>query len=107
MRKFILASTLVCSSVFLAQAGEWTGYISDSKCAGNVAKVSSEAHAGCAAGCLKKGDKAVLVTTDGKVVKIADSAQAKVVEHAGHKVTVNGTMDAASNTITDISDVKM
>jgi hypothetical protein len=36
-------------------------------------------------------DPAVLVTSDGKIYKIAD--QDKVVAHAGHKVTITGTLD--------------
>ena len=48
-------------------------------------------NAACAARCIKGGDPAVLVTDDGKIYKIAD--QDKVVAHAGHKVTITGTLD--------------
>ena len=71
-----------------AMAAEWTGTIMDTKCSGNKAMREDAA---CAARCIKGGDPAVLVTDEGKIYKIAD--QAKVVEHAGHKVTISGTMD--------------
>ncbi|MBS1856361.1 MAG: hypothetical protein JST11_13425 [Acidobacteria bacterium] len=84
-------------------AADLTGYIVDQACAGKQgAKAASDAHAGCAERCIKGGSPAVLVTAEGKVYKIAD--QDKVTAHAGHKVTVSGTI--SGDTIT-VSDVKM
>ncbi len=78
--------------VFSAFAEELTGYITDSNCAAKQgAKAASDGHAGCAAGCIKKGAAAVLLTSEGKIYKIAD--QAKVTDHAGHKVTIEGKLD--------------
>ena len=78
-----------------AMAAEWTGYIVDQACANRQgAKAASDSHADCAARCIKGGSPAVLVTADGKVYKIAD--QDKVTSHAGHKVTVTGTMEQDS-----------
>jgi hypothetical protein len=71
-----------------AMAAEWTGTIMDTKCSTNKAM---RENAACAARCIKGGEPAVLVTDEGKIYKIAD--QDKVVEHAGHKVTISGTMD--------------
>ena len=103
MKKVFVVVLLVFAFSLVALADEWTGYIADSKCASKQgAKAASDGHAGCAAGCIKKGDAAVLVTADGKVYKISN--QDKVVEHAGHKVTIMGKMDG--DTIT-VSDVKM
>ena len=104
MKKFVLGLTLLLAMSMCAMAGEWTGYISDSGCAKKMgaAKVASDSHATCAQGCIKKGDKAVLVTDDGKIYQIAN--QDKVTEHAGMKVTVSG--DANGDTIT-VSEVKM
>jgi hypothetical protein len=104
MRKFVLGIAVLMALAMTAMAGEWTGYISDSGCAKKqgAAKVASDGHAGCAAACIKKGDKAVLVTDDGKIYQIAN--QDKVAEHAGHKVTVAGDMDGDSITV---STVKM
>jgi hypothetical protein len=104
MKKFVLGFAVLLALSLTAMAAEWTGYISDAGCAKKqgAAKVASDGHAGCAQACLKKGDKAVLVTEDGKVYQIAN--QDKVTEHAGMKVTVTG--DAEGDTIT-VSDVKM
>ncbi len=103
MKKVFVVVLLVFAFSLAAMAEEWTGYIADSKCAAKQgAKAASDGHAGCAAGCIKKGDSAVLVTSEGKVYKISN--QDKVVEHAGHKVTIMGKMDG--DTIT-VSDVKM
>lgn len=74
-----------------AMAADWTGYIVDATCAGKKEdKGAVEDHAACAARCIKGGAPAVLVS-DGKVFKISN--QDKVVAHAGHKVTLSGTMD--------------
>jgi Protein of unknown function (DUF5818) len=103
MKKFVLGITVFLALAASAMAGEWTGYISDAGCAKKqAAKVVTDDHAGCAQSCIKRGDKAVLVTADGTIYQIAN--QDKVVEHAGMKVTVVG--DMSGNTIT-VSDVKM
>ena len=74
-----------------AMAADWTGYIVDATCAGKKEDHGDgEDHAACSVRCIKGGAAAVLVS-DGKVYKIAD--QDKVVAHAGHKVTITGTMD--------------
>jgi hypothetical protein len=105
MRKFALGFTFLTALAMTAMAAEVTGYISDAGCTKKqgAAKVASDGHATCAAGCIKKGDKAVLVTSDGKVYQVAD--QDKVKEHAGMKVTVVG--DVSGDTISNVSDVKM
>src|SRR5262249_21652872 len=73
---------------FSAAAAEWTGYISDAACATKkTAAAESDAHAGCAQGCAKKGG-ALMLVSGGKAYKIDD--QAKVQDHVGHKVTVTG-----------------
>ena len=80
-----------------AMAADWSGTIVDQKCSGNKAMVGNEA---CSAKCIKGGSPAVLVDADGKVFKIAD--QDKVVAHAGHKVTITGTMDGDSIKVTSV-----
>ena len=47
-------------------------------------------HAGCAKGCIGKGEAAVLVDEAGKIMEIAN--QDKVKELAGEKVKVTGSM---------------
>jgi len=91
VKKFALAFLGVSMLAFTASAAEMTGYISDAACAKkDVAKAASDAHAGCAQGCAKKGTALVFIS-DGKVYKIDD--QAKVQDHAGHKVTITGNVD--------------
>jgi hypothetical protein len=98
--KKVLAVFAFCA--MSAMAADWTGYIADAACAGKKEDHgASEDHAACAARCIKGGSPAVLVS-DGKVYKIAN--QDKVVAHAGHKVTITGTMD--DDTIT-VESVKM
>ena len=104
MRKFVLGFAALMALAMTAMAGEWSGYISDAGCTKKqgATKVASADHAGCAAACIKKGDKAVLVTADGKIYQIKD--QDKVKEHAGMKVTVVGDMDGDA---IKVSEVKM
>lgn len=90
MKKFALGFMGVSLLALSASAAEMTGYISDAKCAKDPAKAESDAHAGCAQGCAKKGAALVFVS-GGKVYKVDD--QAKVQDHAGHKVTINGKVD--------------
>jgi hypothetical protein len=96
VKKFALTFLAVS---MMASAAEMTGYISDAKCAKDVAKVESDGHADCAAACAKKGSALVFVS-GGKVYKIED--QAKVQEHAGHKVTITGKVDGDNLKIDDL-----
>jgi hypothetical protein len=89
----LLVGLTVLASLTLA-ADSWTGVISDEKCA-----KADASHASCAERCIKGGGNAVLVS-DGKVVKIAN--QDKVKGHAGHKVTVTGTLKDGAITVTDV-----
>ncbi len=72
MKKFLASATLLMTFTALsAFAGEWTGYIGDSKCAA-AGKADSAAHADCAAKCIKGGAAPVFVVGD-KVYKIANT----------------------------------
>ncbi len=79
---FLLAFALSAAMVY---AGEWTGYISDSKCG---VKGDNADHAACAKSCISRGAAAVLVS-EGKVYKLDKQAEAKKL--AGDKVVVKGT----------------
>ena len=85
-----LALTLCTAFVTFGADGSWTGYISDSACG---AKGANDKHAECAVKCVKeKGAKYVFVNdADHKVYAI--DAQDKVAVHAGHHVTVKGSVD--------------
>jgi hypothetical protein len=99
LKKVVVALVLLLTVFTLtAMAGEWTGYISDSKCG---AKGAKDAHADCAVSCVKGGASPVFVT-GGKVYKIDDAT--KVADHVGHKVTITG--DLKGDTV-QVKEVKM
>lgn len=79
--------TLLALATSFSFAAEMTGYIIDESCSTKPAMKGNEA---CAKKCIKGGSPAVLLTADGKVYKLDD--QAKVSEHAGHKVVVTGNV---------------
>lgn len=99
MKKVLAGFALTAAFSFSAMAANVTGYVIDQSCAD---KPAMRGNVQCAQSCIKKGSPAVLVTDDGKVYKLSD--QAKVVDHAGHKVTVTGKVDG--DTI-QVDSVKM
>lgn len=84
-----IAATLFSAGFAMAADGTWTGYIADSKCG---AKAAHEGARECTIKCVKDGAKYVFVNDADKKVYAID-AQHKVAEHAGHHVTVKGTVD--------------
>jgi len=98
-----LALTLCTAVLTLGADGSWTGYISDSACG---AKGANEKHAECAAKCVKEhGAKYVFVNdADKKVYAIAD--QDKVAAHAGHHVTVKGSVDGDTMNVAAVDMAK-
>lgn len=88
-----MKKTLAVFAIFAAVglAEDVTGFIGDSMC-GAKHKGATAADAKCASGCIKKGDKAVLVTSDGKVYKIDDASQAKVAKFVGKTATLSGNV---------------
>jgi len=96
MKKLLAGFALMAAS---GMAANVTGYVIDQACSDKPGMRGNEQ---CAQACIKKGSPAVLVTDDGKVYKFTD--QAKVVAHAGHKVTITGKVDG--DTIT-VDSVKM
>ncbi|HTQ56039.1 MAG TPA: hypothetical protein VMI94_16340 [Bryobacteraceae bacterium] len=101
MKKLVLGFTFVLALAMTAMGAEVSGYISDSTCAHKQgAKAAGDGHAGCAKSCIKRGDKAVLVTPEGKIYSITN--QDKVTEHAGQKVTLVGNVEGDSITVTEV-----
>lgn len=104
-RKFALGIALaLCAAVLtFATEGTWTGYISDSHCG---AKGAKEGHADCATKCVKEhGAKYVFVDDkDHKVYNIDD--QDKVAAHAGHHVTVKGSVEGDNLKLASIEMAK-
>ncbi|MDX1984930.1 MAG: hypothetical protein SFV51_31955 [Bryobacteraceae bacterium] len=92
--KKVAALSLFALSAF---AASWTGYISDAGCGAKHAD-GSEKSMKCVTGCVKgKGAAPVFVVGD-KVLKIDAASKDKVLEHLGHKVTINGKL--ADDTVT-------
>jgi hypothetical protein len=86
-----------------AATGTWTGYISDSMCG---AKGANANHADCATKCVKEhGAKYVFVNDADQKVYVID-AQDKAAAHAGHHVTVKGTIEGDNLKLTSIEMVK-
>ena len=98
-----LGLTLCAAAMLFASTGSWTGYISDSQCG---AKGANEKHADCAAKCVKEhGAKYVFVNDADKKVYSID-AQDKVAAHAGHHVTVKGSVEGDALMLTGIEMAK-
>jgi hypothetical protein len=89
---------LFAGALAMASDGSWTGYIADSKCG---AKAAHEGAAECTVKCVKEGAKYVFVDdADKKVYAIDD--QEKVAAHAGHHVTVKGSVEGDNLKLTSI-----
>ncbi len=86
---YVLAAALFAAALTMAADGSWTGYISDSNCG---AKGANDKAGECTTRCVKGGAKYVFVNDADKKVYVVD-AQDKVAAHAGHHVTVKGTVD--------------
>jgi len=112
-----LLSILVLSAIgcVTALAGEFTGYVSDTKCAAaNTAKgaasewVQPAAFEACAKKCIQEGSAPVFVTADNKIVKIGPDAMNKIMPLLGHKVMLTGKIEGDTLvTIDAIHSVKM
>ncbi|HEY2460936.1 MAG TPA: hypothetical protein VGI16_09015 [Candidatus Acidoferrum sp.] len=96
-----LAAMLFAGLIAVAANSSFTGYIADSKC--NVQAAHDGARE-CTIKCVKEGAKYVFVSDGDKKVYAIDD-QAKVAEHAGHHVTVTGTVDGDSMKLSSIEMV--
>src|ERR1700682_138867 len=94
----VMSIVLVASALAFAGDGNWTGYITDSKCG---VKAAHEGAEDCTVKCMKAGAKLVFVNDDDKkVYVIAD--QDKVTAHAGHHVAVKGSVEGDTLMIASI-----
>jgi hypothetical protein len=96
MKKFLASSLLLAVS---AMAESMSGYIVDKTCADKPAMYGNEA---CAKRCIKRGDPPMFVS-GGKVYNIDAASQDKAIEHAGHKVKVDGKVNGETITIESIA----
>ena len=78
-----------------AYAESFKGFVSDTMCAAKGNKNSAD----CAAKCIKGGSAPVLVVGD-KVYKITNPDT--LIPHAGHDVTVEGTLKGDSLTVESV-----
>ena len=86
----IAAGTLFAAALAMASDGSWTGWISDSQCG---VKGANDKAGECTTKCVKEhGAKYVFVNDADKKVYLIDD-QDKVAAHAGHHVTVQGSVD--------------
>ncbi len=95
------ATTLTAMFLGLAVssfAADFKGFIQDESCS---TKPAMKGNAECSKKCIDGGQKAVLVTADGKIFKIAD--QDKVKAHAGHNVTITGKLDGDTITVEKVA----
>ncbi|HWZ96333.1 MAG TPA: hypothetical protein VN025_01090 [Candidatus Dormibacteraeota bacterium] len=95
----LTAATLFAATLAMAADGSWTGWISDSQCG---VKGANDKAGECTTKCVKEhGAKYVFVNDADKKVYAID-AQDKVAAHAGHHVTVKGSVDGDSLKLTSI-----
>jgi hypothetical protein len=95
---------LLCAAMFaFAADSTMTGYISDSHCGAKGAKAG---HDDCAAKCVKEHDAKYVFVNDADHKVYAIDAQDKVAAHAGHHVTVKGSVDGDSLKLASIDMAK-
>jgi len=98
MKKVTIAMGLVLlvggSVAGAAEKGQWTGWLSDSKCAANGAKAS---HKGCTIKCVESGQAVVFVDEDKKVYKLQGAD--KVKSMLGDRVVLSGSMEGDTITV--------
>lgn len=100
MKRIALFAAFAAATAF---AGEWTGYISDSKCGAAHSDGSAKSIA-CVKGCVKSGLKPVFVA-DGKVLKIANTDVVKE-DVLGKKVRVKGELSGDTLTLSSVEEAK-
>jgi hypothetical protein len=101
MKKGIVLCALAAILSANAMAAEFAGYVMDEECS---AKAGMKGNATCAKQCIKDGSPAVLATDDGKVYKVDKAGQSQLATFAGKKVTVTGTLNGDTLTVTKIRE---
>jgi hypothetical protein len=100
MKKIVVTFVLFAAA---ALAGEWTGYVSETKC-GAKHNDGSAASVSCVKGCIKHGAKPVLVV-DGKVIAITNTDKVPEALY-GLKVNVTGDLKNEALEIATITPAK-
>jgi hypothetical protein len=97
MKTLTIVSVLALGLAANGLAAQFKGFVEDTTCS-KMPEMKNDAE--CARKCIKGGSPAVLVTEDGKVLKIAN--QDKVVAHAGEHVTVDATLKGDTLTVASV-----
>jgi hypothetical protein len=114
MKKMFAVAALVALCSVAAFAGQWTGYISDEKCASAGAKsakatdwINPKAFESCAQKCAKEGSKVIFLTEDNKQVTLDADSLKKVMPLLGHHVSVTGTMENGTLKVDMVTSIAM
>jgi hypothetical protein len=97
MKTLTVVSALALGLAANGLAAPFKGFVEDTKCS-TMAAMKDDAD--CAKKCIKGGSPAVLVTEDGKILKISN--QDKIVAHAGEHVTLDGTLKGDTLTVASV-----
>ena len=97
MKTFAAVAALAPGLAATGMAADFKGFVEDEMCSKNPGMKDDAA---CAQKCVKGGSPAVLVTEDGKILKVSD--QSKLAPHAGMKVTVTGTLKGDTITVVSV-----
>ena len=97
MKTLTVVSALAIGLAANGLAAQFKGFVEDTKCS---TMPGMKDDADCAKTCIKGGSPAVLVTEDGKILKIAN--QDKIVAHAGEHVTLDATLKGDTLTIASV-----
>lgn len=97
MKTFTVLGALAIGLAANGIAAQFKGFVEDTQCSKMPEMKNDSA---CAQKCIKMGSPAVLVTDDGKIYKIAN--QALIVDHAGQKVAVEGTLKGDTITVASV-----
>src|SRR5258708_23193056 len=101
MKALAAAAMLAVGVAATGMAAEFKGFVEDTSCS---TKPAMKNDAECAQKCIKGGSPAVLVMDDGTIYKLAD--QAKIVAHAGHQVTITGSLKGDTISIDSVAMAK-
>lgn len=115
MKKFMTVLAITAFASVSAVAADYTGYVSDTKCAADNVKTGAAAEwikpaafENCAKQCVKDGSAPVFLTADNKMIKVGTAAMAKIMPMLGHKVTLSGKIEGDTLVSVDtITSVKM
>lgn len=105
IKNFAVASLFAVSASLLSGQSAQTinGFISEAQCGASHAS-PSESSTKCVKGCIARGSAPVLVS-EGKVYKLKGE-DAAVKDLAGQNVTIKGTVDGDTITVTSVAAQK-